>query len=81
MKNNISCLKFDQGDLGLPNREYYLSEGNVSSILIAYGDFIRGAAYELGAPEDVVDNDIVDLIQFEIELAKVWLIISTWHFP
>ena len=62
--------QLDQGDLGLPSREYYIGSSN-STVLTAYADFMRGAALALGGQENVVDRDVADLIQFETELAKV----------
>ena len=67
-------IQLDQGDLGLPSRSYYLGQDNsttTSKVLDAYSNFIRQTALALGGKSDVVEKDLVSLIEFETELAKV----------
>ncbi len=66
-------VQLDQGDLGLPGREYYLNKG-AKNILSDYSDFIRGTAMALGGEESVVDRDVKDLVAFETEFAKVFFL-------
>ena len=72
-KNVASFLLFqlDQGELGLPSREYYLTGNVANPVLAAYSEFIRGTAMALGGRQDVVDDDVSALIQFETQLAAI----------
>ena len=55
---------------GLPGRKYYLVERNDSN-LVAYESLMRNVALELGADVSSVDDDIRDVVDFEIQLANV----------
>ena len=56
----------------LPSKEYYLEqENNSTTVIDAYAELMRATATALGGQAEVIDRDVTDLIQFEIQLAKV----------
>ena len=60
----------DQPEFGLRGRKYYLVERNDSN-LVAYETLMRNIALELGANPSTVNDDIKDVVDFEIQLANV----------
>ncbi|XP_067658960.1 neprilysin-1-like [Haliotis asinina] len=71
LKNSSRMVIYlDQTWLGLPNRGYYL-KGVQDKYMVAYKQFIRDVATELGADQTTIDADVDDLIDFEIILANI----------
>lgn len=63
-------IQLDQTSLGLPSRDYFLSETS-REYIEAYHQFLLDIVYILGAPEDQAVNDVKDIIDFEIKLAMI----------
>lgn len=62
--------KLDQLVLALPSREYYLKPSSKSD-LIAYHRYMTQIAVILGANPDVADEEMQEVLDFEILLANV----------
>lgn len=61
----------DQSNFFLPSREYYISsEKNVREGL---KDILTKIVLLFGVEPVVANRDVHDVVDFEIELAKVWL--------
>ena len=60
----------DQGQLGMPSRDYYLRERN-DKTLLTYQNFAINVAKALGADPYSVEEEIIAMIDFEIQLANV----------
>lgn len=67
---HIHIFKIDQTNLGLPSREYYLDDANWK-YLESYKIFLISVAHILGTNLEKATEDANDVINFEIELAKV----------
>lgn len=65
-----NIIQFDQTNLGLPTREYYLQDSNVK-YLNAYQRFMSEVMLKLGAPKDTAMQTAEDLINFETQLASI----------
>ena len=65
-----NIIQFDQTNLGLPTREYYLQDANVK-YLNAYQRFMSEVMYKLGASKDTAMETAEDLINFETQLASI----------
>ncbi|KAI4470500.1 zinc metalloprotease family m13 neprilysin-related [Holotrichia oblita] len=63
-------IQIDQTSLGLPSRDYFLSETS-REYIEAYHQFLLDIVYILGAPEDTAVDDVKDIIDFEIKLAMI----------
>lgn len=71
-------VKIDQGSLSLP-RSILLNRKDNSKVITAYTNYITGAAKLVrdsmgkgdGASDEQINLDAQELLQFEIELAKV----------
>ncbi len=63
-------MQIDQPHLGMPNRDYYIS-GRDEKALIAYQKFAVNIATLLGAPPERAENDMREVVDFEILLANV----------
>ncbi|KAK7483108.1 hypothetical protein BaRGS_00025676 [Batillaria attramentaria] len=71
-KNSSSnIIQLDQPDLGMPSREYYLNAMSESVYVKAYLNFMRGVVSLLGPPELSVEEQLLDLLEFEKKLANV----------
>ena len=67
---NLFDFQFDQGELMLPNAEYYLLGFN-HPIIQTYYKILVDVSLLLGAEEGRAKKDMKDLIQFEMKLANV----------
>ena len=56
--------------LGMPNRDYFLKARN-DTTLMAYQKFIKDIAMTFGADETTADTDTKEVVDLEIDLAKV----------
>ncbi|KAL9897905.1 glutamate receptor IID isoform 1-T1 [Glossina fuscipes fuscipes] len=65
-----NIIQFDQTNLGLPTREYYLQNVN-AKYLHAYQRFTCDVMHKLGAPKVVALKAAADLIDFETRLASI----------
>lgn len=65
-----NIIQFDQTNLGLPTREYYLQDIN-AKYLHAYQRFMSEVMYKLGAPKVTAMKTAADLINFETQLASI----------
>jgi len=83
----ISFLKtqVDQGSLGLPRSTLISGRLNSTAVILnAYARFASKVARVIrdtiqgGTNDSSIDNDVYDMIQFEIEVAKVKDIIDIW---
>ncbi|KAG7188439.1 hypothetical protein KM043_008081 [Ampulex compressa] len=63
-------IQFDQTSLGLPTRDYFLQPSN-TVYLEAYKNYLINIATLLGASLQNATNDADEMIEFEIELAKI----------
>ncbi|XP_070184000.1 neprilysin-1-like, partial [Littorina saxatilis] len=64
-------IQLDQPVLGMPDREYYLKGKSESEFVQAYLSFMRGVVHLMGSPGDDVEDQLMDLLEFETELANV----------
>lgn len=55
----------------MPSREYYLQAKSESEYVQAYLNFMRGVVSLLGSTEIPVDDQLMDLLEFETKLANV----------
>ncbi|KAM7360462.1 M13 family metallopeptidase neprilysin 4 isoform 2-T2 [Cochliomyia hominivorax] len=65
-----NVIQFDQTNLGLPTREYYLQDVN-AKYLHAYQRFMSEVMYKLGASKVTAMKTAADLINFETQLASI----------
>ncbi|CAH0550620.1 unnamed protein product [Brassicogethes aeneus] len=71
MKNsNEYIIHLDQTSLGLPSREYYVDITN-RKYLVAYRIFIRDVSLILADKKPVLQQDINDIVDFEVNLALI----------
>ncbi|XP_057664077.1 neprilysin-4-like [Diorhabda carinulata] len=71
MKNSKEYIvHIDQTTLGLPAREYYLEESNIKYIQ-AYRIFILTVAQLMGASPKTAEQDVDEIIKFEMALATI----------
>ncbi|XP_023951976.2 neprilysin-4 [Bicyclus anynana] len=63
-------IQFDQTSLGLPTRDYFLQKSN-KMYLEAYKEYLTKITLLLGGEPRHVKTSADNLIQFEIELAKI----------
>lgn len=68
--SNENIIQFDQTSLGLPTRDYFLLESN-RHYLEAYQEYMRTIISLLGADYESAEKTTKEIINFEIELAKV----------
>ncbi|XP_054714705.1 neprilysin-4-like isoform X2 [Uloborus diversus] len=66
--SSVHIIQLDQADLGLPSREYYMQG---TQQLDAYGQFMVDIARLLGAPQEVAEQDMRDVLEFEMQLANL----------
>jgi membrane metallo-endopeptidase-like protein 1 len=64
------CVQIDQPKLGLPSRDYFL-KGREEKAFVAYEKFMQGLALSLGANKTTVQQDVDEVLQFEVDLANV----------
>ena len=57
-----------QGDLGLGQKQYYMSETRVTS---AYRQFMTDLAKSLTNDTSAIDQDVIDIFEFEKMIATV----------
>ena len=62
--------QLDQTHLGMPSRDYFLGEKD-DKILRGYENFAKNVAKLLGATEDDAEEQIREMVDFEIKLANV----------
>lgn len=65
-----NVIQFDQTSLGLPTRDYFLLESN-RPYLDAYKEYMRTIISLLGVDSETATQTTNEIIDFEIELAKV----------
>ncbi|XP_013097717.2 neprilysin-4 isoform X1 [Stomoxys calcitrans] len=65
-----NIIQFDQTNLGLPTREYFLQEVN-AKYLHAYQRFMADIMHKLGAKKAKAVKVAADLISFETQLASI----------
>lgn len=65
-----NIIQFDQTNLGLPTREYYLQDVN-AKYLHAYQKFTADVLHKLGANRNKAVKTAADLISFETQLASI----------
>ncbi|XP_076472675.1 neprilysin-1-like [Babylonia areolata] len=71
-KNSSSnIIQLDQPELGMPDREYYLKGTTESEFVQAYLNFMRGVVGLMGAPEQNLDHQLIDILEFETKLANI----------
>lgn len=71
MKNsNEYIVHLDQSSLVLPAREYYLEDSNFK-FLRAYKVFILTVVSLMGADSKQAEDDVEELVKFEIQLAQI----------
>lgn len=71
MKNsNEYIVHIDQISLGLPAREYFLDDTNFK-FLRAYKVFMLSIAILLNADPKQAEDDVEEIVQFEIQLAQI----------
>ncbi|XP_076451188.1 neprilysin-1-like [Babylonia areolata] len=71
-KNSSSnIIKLDQPVLGMPDREYYLKAKSESEFVQAYLKFMRDIVTLMGAPPERLEQQLLDLLEFETMLANV----------
>nr|XP_022915687.1 neprilysin-4-like [Onthophagus taurus] len=63
-------IQLDQTSLGLPSREYFLSETS-REYIEAYHQFMLDTVYIMGAPEEEAVDDVKEIIDFECKLALI----------
>nr|XP_037872944.1 neprilysin-4 isoform X2 [Bombyx mori] len=63
-------IQFDQASLGLPTRDYFLQEAN-KAYLKAYEKYLTTVALLLGGERKHVKENVDQLLNFEIKLAKI----------
>ncbi|CAG5127738.1 unnamed protein product, partial [Candidula unifasciata] len=68
--SEVNIIQLDQPDLGMPSADYFL-HSEAASKLEAYKKFAQDVAVMLGAQTGVAAKDIEDMVNFEIELAKI----------
>ncbi|XP_019890443.1 neprilysin-4 isoform X1 [Musca domestica] len=65
-----NIIQFDQTNLGLPTRDYYLQDVN-AKYLNAYQRFMADVMNKLGADKEEATKTAADLISFETQLASI----------
>ena len=65
--------------LALPSREYYL-KGSSKTDLVAYHNYMTKIAMILGADPATVQEDMQEVLDFEIQLANVGFCSSSFFF-
>ncbi|XP_073816648.1 M13 family metallopeptidase neprilysin 4 isoform X2 [Musca autumnalis] len=65
-----NIIQFDQTNLGLPTRDYYLQDIN-AKYLNAYQRFMADIMNKLGADKEQATKTAADLISFETQLASI----------
>ncbi|MGD8426301.1 MAG: M13 family metallopeptidase [Balneolaceae bacterium] len=69
--SRIERAHFDQGGLGLPNRDYYFKKDDKSQkIREAYRDYVSKILTLSGTDEDAANGDAKAVIELETKLAK-----------
>ncbi|XP_035828940.1 neprilysin-1 [Aplysia californica] len=69
--SSVHILKMDQPSLGMPGQKYYLVPRN-DTMLMAYQTLIYKVTETLGfADPDTAQQDVTDLVDFEIQLAQI----------
>ena len=66
----IASIQFDQPTLLLDGRDVYLEEG--SAVIDAYVKYATDIAVALGATPEAASEQMKDMVDFEIQLAKVF---------
>ena len=79
--NIYTNLQFDQPTLLLDGRDVYLDEG--SDVFPAYRKYATDLAVAVGADQKAASEQMKDVVDFEIDLAKViatctWFAINTF---
>ena len=70
---NLRSFQFDQSQLMLASAEYY-QLGLSHPIMQTYYNILVSVAKMMGADDKIAKKDMKDLLEFEIELAKVPII-------
>lgn len=68
--SNENVIQFDQNSLGLPTRDYFIKSSN-AVYLEAYQEFAKQVIFLCGANESVSAKTANEIVNFEIELAKI----------
>ncbi|KAI4454168.1 zinc metalloprotease family m13 neprilysin-related [Holotrichia oblita] len=70
MNLNEYVIMIKQTTLGLPRKDYYI-EKEFRKYIQAYSEYMLEIIIELGAHPDQAQIDVEDILDFEIELAKI----------
>ncbi|CAG5129048.1 unnamed protein product, partial [Candidula unifasciata] len=68
--SEINIIQLDQADLGMPSPDYFLHEDAVTKLPV-YKKYAYDVAIMFGADPKVAQKDVDDMVNFEIELAKI----------
>lgn len=68
--SNENIIQFDQNSLGLPTRDYFIRSSN-AFYLAAYQTFAQQVMFLCGADEMTSIRAADEIVEFEIELAKI----------
>lgn len=68
--NNFYSFQVDQLSLALPSREYYLKPSSKAD-LAAYHKYMTQIAIIIGAQPDLAEEEMQEVLDFEILLANV----------
>ncbi|XP_012934734.1 membrane metallo-endopeptidase-like 1 [Aplysia californica] len=72
--SSVHIMKIDQPGLGMPGQKYYLVPRN-DTMLMAYQTFIYRVAETMGfADPATAQQDVEDIVDFEVQLAQVRII-------
>ncbi|KAL5013750.1 hypothetical protein ScPMuIL_008020 [Solemya velum] len=68
--SEVNIIQLDQPDLGMPSRDYYLKGWEDESVRV-YQEFAIDVALVFGANETAAEEEMRDMVTFEINLANV----------
>ncbi|KAK3105380.1 hypothetical protein FSP39_023788 [Pinctada imbricata] len=70
--SSVNILQIDQAGLGLPERDFYLNKSiTEDKILSAYLEYMKTVGELLGANKDDIEPLMIDIIEFEADLANI----------
>lgn len=70
--SSVYVLQIDQGDLGMPGREYYLETNSTQRrVFDAYYNYMVELAVLMGAQIETAKREMNDVVMFEKALAEV----------
>ncbi|CAF2564816.1 unnamed protein product [Rotaria sp. Silwood2] len=67
--SSATNILIGQGDLGLPQRQYYVNETNIT---IAYRQFMSSLAEVLTNDTSMIDQDVKEIFDFEKNISKYY---------